>query len=165
VTTGLRAFSIFAVAPGVLAGAGAFVGLELGRASLRAGIDQTFPDRIGAGIAQARFGWTTARIELCPTSGKIAWLEVAPCGVMNAGTLWAIDSGGSNPRNDVRFWGTAGALGRVRAAFARRWWVELSAALAATLLRDRFILQPSTPIYTPGPVSVDLGLAAGVRFP
>jgi hypothetical protein len=132
---------------------------------LRVGVDQTLPDQIGAGVARARFAWTTGRVELCPTSGKLGSLELAPCGVMNAGAIWATDSKGLNPEDDIRFWWTTGALGRVRATFARSWNVELGAAVSATLLRDHFILRPATPIYKPAPVSVELGLAVGSRLP
>jgi hypothetical protein len=161
---GLRAFSAFAVAPDPIVGAGVFVELAYGRASMRVGVDQTLPDTIGAGIAHARFAWTTAPLQVCPTSAQLAWLELAPCGVITMGAIWATDSGGLQPQDDVRFWAAAGALGRARAVLARRWWIELSVAGAATLTRDRFILRPNTPIYEPGPVSVQLGLATGVRF-
>ena len=164
VSLGLRAFSAFAVAPDPIVGAGVFVGLAYGRASMRVGVEQTLPDTIGAGFARARFAWTTAPIELCPTSAQLAWVELAPCGVLTMGAIWATDSGGLQPRDDVRFWASAGARGRARAAFARRWWIELSVAGAATLTRDRFILRPNTPVYEPGPASVELGLAMGVRF-
>ncbi|APR76023.1 Hypothetical protein A7982_01370 [Minicystis rosea] len=165
VGTGLRAFSVFAVAPSAIFGAGAFVDLEYGRASMRIGVDQTFPILMGTEPARARFGWTTARVELCPISAGVAWLEFAPCGVLNAGAIWAIDSGGEEPQNGTRFWGAAGARGRVRATFARRFWAELGAAVTATFIRDRFILRPSTTIYAPGPVSVEPSLAVGLRFP
>lgn len=162
VGTGIRVFSLLTVAPEPILGAGVFVDLQRARASLRVGIDQTLPDTIGDGFAQARFAWTTARAELCPTFVSFGALSFAPCAVLDLGVVRATDSRGDHPQDDLRFWATAGGLARVRFAMTRRWYVELGPALTATLSRDSFILRPSSPIYKPAPVGAEVGLALGV---
>jgi hypothetical protein len=160
--------------PGPLLGGAAFLDLENARASvwsplLRLGLRVSPAQDVAvndAGEAKARFSLVTAVVEACPLAAQAgSRVSFRPCARLEVGALQASGLLLPGPKSVPRPWVAPAVVGRVR---VRTWGslsLELEAAVAFPLVRDRFLFGPEpTPTLVHQVPAVTASAGAGASL-
>lgn len=99
-----------------------------------------------AEVSVADFRWTIGRAEVCPFAWTAGRFEAAPCGGFEAGVLDGRGTQVAMPTSDARPWLAPDATLRLALRFGRA-ALELEGLVAAPLVRDRFVIVPTTTIH------------------
>lgn len=131
-----------------------------GRLSIARGSGGTVP----TGVGTASFRWTIAQLDVCPLRFPLlATLGVRPCLGIEGGSLSA-EGETTTPRSDTRLWLAARLLVRVEWVVFDTVVVDAFGGIAAPFVRDRFVFDPSTPVYRAPAAYPMFGASLGVFF-
>jgi hypothetical protein len=153
-----------------LFGGAAFVELENARDSVwsplvRVGVKFVPGQDVPVGEAAARFSLVSAAAEVCPLEALAASrVSLRPCVRLEAGALTASGLYLPDPKTATRPWLAPAVVGRVR---VRTWGslsLELEAAAAFPLVRDRFYFGPDATVHQVPAVTASAGAGASVSI-
>jgi hypothetical protein len=117
--------------------------------------------KVGGG---ARFYRTSGAGDFCPVAFHAHAFRAQPCSRVEAGTLNAKGHGVDPVRSDTRPWFAVGAVVRLRLEIIAPFFAEVESGLLASVIRDRFYVEPDTSIYRPPAVGATAGIGLGVTF-
>lgn len=166
---GGTAGALAVAAPGATLAYGGFVEVEVDRAgfapALRLGIAHA-EGTADADTAHADLAWTFARVAACPFRLDASnAISVRPCVTLDAGALRAEPRGAKSLQPRGRPWVAPGAAARIAWAPVRAAFVEGQLGVAAPLVRDELVIDPSLTLYRAPAVAASAEIGAGVRFP
>ena len=104
-------------------------------------------------------------LEGCPLEWSSGPFRLLPCARVEAGTLSARGLLVVPSRSASRPWAAGGLLARSRYFLLPRFFVEVSAALLAPFVRDRFFFEPGTTVFRPPVVTGSAAAALGLTIP
>lgn len=151
-----------------LLGGAAFLDLENARDSVwsplvRVGARVSPGQDVEAGPAAARFSLVTGAAEVCPLAvAAFARVGLRPCVRFEAGALTASGLYLPDPKTETRPWLTPAVAGRARVQVWQALSLELEAAVAFPLVRDRFYFGPDATVHQVPAVTGSAG--AGVSW-
>lgn len=114
---------------------------------------------------RAALTWTVGRASVCPVRlDLVRGLSLRPCAGVEGGILAASTRSVATTRDRSRPWLAPTAAARLVYVPSSPLFFELEVAVAAPLVRDEIVVDPSLSVYR-APVLVPSGqIAAGVRF-
>ena len=107
------------------------------------------------------FRWTAGKLDGCLAFRLVGPVAIAPCVGVEGGVLTGRGTQVAMPSTEVRPWVAPDLAVRVR-VHAGRFAVELEGVVAAPLVRDRFLIAPSTTIYQVPAVATGAALSVAV---
>ncbi len=119
-------------------------------------------------LREAKFAWTSARLELCPARVSIRDdITLRPCAGLSAGALQAAgERGVEAAQSQRRPWLSADVLGRIAWRVAGTFLVEIHGGALIPIVRDEFFfVGPTTTVHEIPPVAGYFGAGAGAQFP
>ncbi len=163
--------STLGVAPSPMAGFALFVEAAPALASswlplLRLGVQQAWSGAVDVtGAGSARFSSTVGTLDACPLRWGTDRLALMPCVRLDGGVLGGRGSNIAHPSSSERLWFDAGAVARLRWAFAWRLFADLEAGALVPITRPRFHFDaPDLSAPQPGLVGAVTAFHLGSRF-
>ena len=152
--TGLSPDAVFGVPVFVTAGRGPHV-------QIRIAFARTERSDVVSAAGTTDFRWTAGKLDGCLAFRLVGPVAIAPCVGVEGGVLTGRGTQVAMPSTEVRPWVAPDLAVRVR-VHAGRFAVELEGVVAAPLVRDRFLIAPSTTIYQVPAVATGAALSVAV---
>jgi len=131
---------------------------------LRLRFERTLDATTHAASGGGRFVWTLGAIDACAMQNVLAPARIGACLRVEGGALSATGIDVAPSRSDVRAWLAVDLVARGRVEIIGPWFVELEVGAIFPMLRDRFLLEPSTTIFRPAIATWFGGGGFGVTF-
>jgi hypothetical protein len=125
---------------------------------LRIEVARTIRKEIVTSGESTDFQWTTGLFDACTPAMPLSLFDVTPCAGLQAGMLEAHGHQVMMPIGGARPWLAPEAAVRLRVRL-HAVALELDAAAAAPLVRDRFFVAPSTTVYRVPAVVTGIGFS------
>jgi hypothetical protein len=131
--------------------------------SVRIGLHRTLDASADVSGGSGTLTWTFGRAEACPVRLAMGRaVDARPCAAIDAGTLSAAADGVAHAQSRVRLWSAAGGLLRLRWSVFDQVRVEVDGGALAPLVRESFVLLPSTAVYEAPPLAMAAGLGIAI---
>lgn len=127
----------------------------------RIGVARSERDDIATATGGADLRATLVRLDACPIALVRGRFDAAPCAGLELGALTAHGADVTMATGDTRPWVAPDAALRLRAR-SGRFAIELEGAIAFPLIRDRFVILPSTTVHEVPAVTTTVGLGITV---
>jgi hypothetical protein len=127
----------------------------------RIGVARSERDDIATATGSADLRATLVRLDACPIALVRGRFDAAPCAGVELGALTAHGADVTMATGDTRPWVAPDAALRLRAR-SGRFAIELEGAVAFPLIRDRFVILPSTTVHEVPAVTTTVGLGITV---
>jgi hypothetical protein len=133
--------------------------------SLRIGVVRAATSTDGAPV-RADLGWTLGRVSVCPVRVDLSRrLTARPCIGAEAGILTASTRQLVSHRDRSRPWVAPRLSAQLAWIPLAPFFLEIEGAVAAPLVRDEIVVDPTLSVYRAPSLAPSVEIAAGVRFP
>lgn len=133
--------------------------------SLRIGVVRAATSTDGAPV-RADLGWTLGRVSVCPVRVDVSrGLTARPCIGAEAGIFTASTRQLVSHRDRSRPWVAPRLSAQLAWTPLAPFFLEIEGAVAAPLVRDEIVVDPTLSMYRAPSLAPSVEVAAGVRFP